>query len=238
MTEQKKPFPDNKHETRLVTESRPAGVASSTYREEPGKSIDMIEVLGEKPRVVRISQAMYDGLVRDGTQLYTHDFIWTIVNNPPVAPVLYTVNIVGRIAVPTGMAFDLTKATFIVEVPLAGGGPFGPFHAVGNWETQMYYGYRIRVDATLPWDSYIESVVPVGALDFKFPTNENYLDLGNDCPAHLVATEGQVITFEVLQTSVANPAVILPGGGVIVEARGRWIPIQHYKRIIHANALE
>lgn len=238
MTQVKKPFPENKHETRLVTEARPAGTAPSTYTEEPGKSIDMIEVVGAKPQVVRVSQAMYDGLVHDGTQFYAHDFDDLVFNAPPPPGSTYGApQAIGRVVVPTGMAFDLVSLRFIITVPLASAAVYSPWYQVGDWETYDYYGYRVRVNDTLPWDSY-EERIGAGVLDVRLRLNENYLDFGNDCPVHIVAMEGQTLTFEVVQFSLANPPAMLPGGVINIQVRGRWIPIQHYKRIVHANALE
>jgi hypothetical protein len=59
-----------------------------------------------------------------------------------------------------------------------------------------------------------------------------------DCPVHVVACEGQTVRFEVTQFAANNPTLLLPSGRIWARPRGRWMPIQHYRRVVGVNALE
>lgn len=242
MTEIKKPHPDNKHETRLVTEARPAGAAASTYREEPGRSVDMIEVVGEKPQVTRISQGAYERMVRDGTEFYARDFIGSVPAGAatdvwtPIANLLATG--AHPFTVPRGMALDITRLHFWAAKLIT------PSWFLFDDEAVLGYAiFRVAVSGVTPWDVQITSNVGVlSPVQLGLPwLNRDHLMLGGDCPVHLVATEGQRVALEyyhyngVLQTVLDGNANTLAWAGCL---RGRWIPIQHYNRIVHANALE
>ena len=237
MTEQKKPFPANKHETRLTEESRPAGIAPSTYREEAGGSVDMVSIVGEKPQVVRVSQRAYDGMVKDGTEVLRNDHFISVFNDPPVAPnVIGPWHVIGTVVVPPGMVFDLSDLRFEMPVGLDGAGVTGLFMLVSDWGAMSAYTFRMCVQGVLPWDAY--TVVAGVRYGSMFKLNEPWLSDAGDVPIHIVAAEGQTMTFEVAQVMAGNPTLVFPGGGIFARPRGRWIPLQHYKRITGANSLE
>jgi hypothetical protein len=240
MTEQKKPYPDNKHETRLVTEARPAGIAASTYREQDGKSVDMIEVVGEKPRITRIAQAAYDRMVSDGTQLFEHDYFIPIPAGAPGALIWHSF---ANIPIPAGMALDVTAAHFMVFTDISGGaGAIPHFVPVPDTVLLRHVVFDLRIDRTSPWDRRLHGAnVVLGTDADGLPwLNIDVLSLGGDCPTHIVAKEGQTLSPAyfwydgTIQTLLGSPNTTAWGARI----KGRWIPIQHYKRIIGANSLE
>jgi len=196
----------------------------------------MIEIVGEKPRVVRVSQRAYDGLVKDGTEFLRIDHFIPVFNDPPVAPnIIGPWHVIGPVVVPAGMVFDLSDLRFEMPVPLDGVGVTGLFMSVSDWGAMSAYGFRVCVQGVLPWDAY--TVVAGVRFGVMFKLNEPWLSDAGDVPVHVVAAEGQTMTFEAAQIMLGDPTVVFPGG-MFARPRGRWIPIQHYKRIVGANALE
>lgn len=219
----------NKHEKRVQRESLHASSATRKTTVEDTGDVHVLTVEESGPQLVRLAQQEFQSLPVDGQSYIGHNFRYRygVIAAAGVYPI-------GNIVVPKGMALDVSETRYHLV------GQNGLATSVmPDFGLRAAVSFVIDVNGHQVWDQF--SVNAAGGRRAGWNVlNQNVFESWSDIKTHLVATEQQTVTWNMLVWGAVGVGYLndfnyKEDATIEAHMRGRWIPLQLWRDVIRRN---